>query len=268
MKRLEAAVERHYPTTANSQAQQEPNNTKGSAIPAATMNLDGVTPYPTWDPAEENTCSTNSSTNISLGDITICQLSSTSALRIPVILQGRALKAVVDTAAMVTILYDKVYREMKPNPPDLKVVTLQTTGRDMRIDGNIVGPVSLKLGNTTFPEVVHLALIQEDMLLGLDFLLKHRVDIKLKWLHLHIRAVDQRVPLEAANSKMEQKTVAKVTEERVEQIPACPTARVNRNDYPQERAHCILQPGKNRRMNPSRTWFTVSLDTATPCRMK
>ena len=90
------------------------------------------------------------------------------------------MKAVVDTAAMVTIGSDKIYREMKPNPPCLKVVALQTAGRDMRMDGHIVGPASLKLGNTTFPEVVHVAPIQDDMLLGLDFLLKHRVDIKLK----------------------------------------------------------------------------------------
>ena len=75
----------------------------------------------------------------------------------------------------------------------------------MRMDGHIVSPVSLKLGNTTFPEVVHVAPIQDDMLLGLDFLLKHRVDIKLKTLNLHIRAADERVPLEAVNSKMEQK---------------------------------------------------------------
>ena len=68
---------------------------------------------------------------------------------------GKALKAIVDTAATVTILSDKVYMysEMKPNPPCLEVVTLQTAGRDMKMDGRIVGPVSFKLGNTTFPEV-------------------------------------------------------------------------------------------------------------------
>ena len=138
----------------------------------------------------------------------------------------------------------------------------------MNMDGRIVDPVSLKLGNTTFPEVVHVAPIQDDMLLGLDFLLEHRVGIKLKELQLHIRAADERVPLEAVNSKMEQTTVAKVTAERVEQILACLTARVKSNDHRQERAYCILQPGENRRMNTSRTWFPLSLETATPCRMK
>ena len=120
----------------------------------------------------------------------------------------------------------------------------------MKMEGRIVGPVSLKLGNTTFPKAVRVAPIQDDMLLGLDFLLKHRVDIKLKKLQLHIRAADERVPLEAVNSKMEQKNMAKVTVERVEQIQACPTARVKSN-HAQERADCILQPGQNRRMNAS-----------------
>ena len=109
-------------------------------------------------------------------------------LRIHVILKGRALKTLVDTVAMATILSDKVYREMKPNPPRLKVVTLQMAGRHMRMDGHIVDPVSLKLGNITFPEVVHVAPVQDDMLLRLDFLLKYRVDIKLKGLLLHITA--------------------------------------------------------------------------------
>ena len=102
VKRPDAAIERFYPTTSKSPAQQEPNNTIGSADLAATMNLHGVTLYPAWDPAEENICSINSS----LRDITIYKLSSTSALRIFVILQGRALKAVVDTVAMITILSD------------------------------------------------------------------------------------------------------------------------------------------------------------------
>ena len=124
------------------------------------------------------------------------KLSSTPALRIPVTFQGRALKAVVGTAAMVTIPSDKVYRQIKPNPPCRKVIALQTAGRDMRMDRHIVDPVSLKLGNTTFPEVVHVAPIQDDMLLRLDFLLKHRVDIKLNELQHHIRATDERVPLE------------------------------------------------------------------------
>ena len=73
-----------------------------------------------------------------------------------------------------------MYREMKPYSPCLKVITLQTAGREMKIDGHIACPVSLKLGSTTFPALVHVEPKHDDMLLGLDFLLEHGVDIKLK----------------------------------------------------------------------------------------
>ena len=72
----------------------------------------------------------------------------------------------------------------------------------MKIGGHIVGPVLLKMGNSTFPEVVHVAPIQEDMPLGLDFLLKHWVDITLKELHLHIGAAGEKVPLEAIKGSL------------------------------------------------------------------
>ena len=46
------------------------------------------------------------------------------------------------------------------------------------------------MGNRTFMRNIYMAPIQDDMLLGLDFPLKRQVDIKLKGLHLHIRAAD------------------------------------------------------------------------------
>ena len=49
MKRSDAAIEKYYPTTAKSPAQQESNNTIGSASLAATMDLHGVTPYFAWN---------------------------------------------------------------------------------------------------------------------------------------------------------------------------------------------------------------------------
>ena len=77
-------------------------------------------------------------------DITICQLCSSSMLRVPVTLQDFKLQAVVDTAAEVTIISDSIFRELQPKPPYLKKVILHTAGRDLRMDGFVVGPVALK----------------------------------------------------------------------------------------------------------------------------
>ena len=162
-----------------SPAKQEQNSSISSAEqPAASLY--GVTPYTAWNPSldSEENLSPNSKGNQSLDsgkescmdssleDSTICQLSSSATLRIPVILQGIALKAVVDTAAMVTI----VYRQWTVNPPCLKPATLKLAGRDTKMDGHIVGPMSLKLGSTAFQVVVvQVAPIHSDMLIGLNF---------------------------------------------------------------------------------------------------
>ena len=63
-----------------------------------------------------------------LEDTTACQLFSPAMLGVPIVLQGKSLKAVVDTAATSTRDSDKVYSEMEPSPPCLKAVTLRTTG--------------------------------------------------------------------------------------------------------------------------------------------
>lgn len=167
-------------------AQHEQNSSICSAeLPAASLH--GVTPYAAWNPSfdSEENLPPNSKGNPSLDsgkencmdssleDFTICQLSSSATLRIPVILQGLALKAAVDTAATVTIISDKVYRQWSVNPPCLKPGTLKLAGRDKKIEGHVVGPVTLKLGSTVFPVVVHVAPIHSDMLIGLDFLLQH-----------------------------------------------------------------------------------------------
>ena len=153
-------------------------------------------------------------------DITICQLRSSSMLRVPVTLQDFKLQAVVDTAAEVTIISDSIFRELQPKPPYLKKVILHTAGRDLRMDGFVVGPVALKLGKNTFPEAVYVAPIQDDMLLGLDFLLRHGVDIKLDDRCLDFRGNGEKVPIEV--DKMvtsKENTVARVTIESTIKVP-------------------------------------------------
>ena len=154
-------------------------------------------------------------------DITICQLPSSSMLSVPVSLQDVKLLAVIDTAAEVTIISDSIFRELQPTPPYLKKVVLHTAGRDLRMDGFVVGPVALKLGEITFPEAVYVAPIQDDMLLGLDFMLRQGVDIKLKDRCLDFRGKGQKVPIEVERmGTSKESQVKKVTiETTVNMLP-------------------------------------------------
>ena len=140
-------------------------------------------------------------------------------LRVPVILQGKEIKAVVDTAAEVTIISDNVFRELEPKPACLKRVTLHTAGRDMKMEGFVVGLVALKMGKSTFPEAVYVAPIQDDMLLGLDFLLRHGVDIKLEELYLDFREKGERVSIEVERKATKENKVAKVMIEKTIKVP-------------------------------------------------
>ena len=153
-------------------------------------------------------------------DITICQLPSSSMLSVPVSLQDVKLLAVIDTEAEVTIISDSIFRELQPTPPYLKKVILHTAGRDLRMDGFVVGPVALKLGEITFPEAVYVAPIQDDMLLGLDFMLRHGVDIKLNDRCLAFRGKGEKVPIEVERmGTSKEGQVKKVTLEKTVKMP-------------------------------------------------
>ena len=154
------------------------------------------------------------------GDFSICHMNPPSSLRVPITLQDRSIKATIDTAAMVTVISDQIYKEMKPNPPCLKATTLQTAGRNMKMVGRIIGPVSIKLGNVIFPTLVHVAPINNDMLLGLDFLLRIGAGINLKERHLVVTGATEIVPLEIEYENKASHTISKITAEEVEQITA------------------------------------------------
>ena len=221
MEKLEAAIERFYPVKTRSPAQQEQTNIFCSDNSFVMPSLQDVQPYTAWNASiglEGNLSSEQ--VEKTTGDFTICQISPPSSLIIPITLQDRSIKAVVDTAAVVTIISDELYRGMKPNPPCLKATSLQTAGRDMKMAGRIVGPLLIKLGTVTFPAVVHVAPINNDMLLGLDFLLKIGANIILKELHLLVTGASEKVPLEIKYTNTASHTISKVTAKGVEQFPS------------------------------------------------
>ncbi|KAH3893570.1 hypothetical protein DPMN_017718 [Dreissena polymorpha] len=78
--------------------------------------------------------------------------------------------AVVDSASEVSIISEKVYKSMKHPPPKLRNVKLLTAGKDMSMQGFIVGPIKLKIGNCWYKEQLYVAPIDTDMLLGFDIL--------------------------------------------------------------------------------------------------
>ena len=109
--------------------------------------------------------------------ITVQQLWSVSMFRVLILIQGVKTFAVVDTVVEVTIISDKLYESLEEKSKIIKEVVMNTAGRDLKMKAHIVFPVRLKLGEKVYEEQIYVAPIEDEMLLGIDFLEKHNADI-------------------------------------------------------------------------------------------
>ena len=91
---------------------------------------------------------------------------------VPVQIQNKSIKAVLDTGAEVTVKSDKLLKQIVPQPATIKNITLKSAGRGMKMEGKLVGPIDIKIGSNTYQDNIYVAPIEDDMLLGLQFLKK------------------------------------------------------------------------------------------------
>ena len=91
---------------------------------------------------------------------------------VPVQIQNKSIKAVLDTGAEVTVMSDKLLKQIVPQPATIKNITLKSAGRGMKMEGKLVGPIDIKIGSNTYQDNIYVAPIEDDMLLGLQFLKK------------------------------------------------------------------------------------------------
>ena len=136
--------------------------------------------------------------------------------RVKVRLNGLAVQAVVDTAAEVTLVSDRVVAQLSEKVPVLEHVYMKTAGRGLQMNGSIVGPVTIQLGDMVFQERVYVAPIEDCMLLGLDFLKKHGATIDIVGATMCLNG--QVVPM-AQEGELVEARVANVTVARTVIIP-------------------------------------------------
>ena len=115
-----------------------------------------------------------------LDAISVSQLKSRSLYHTKVELGDKWVDAVVDTAAESTIISDKLYNSLVPKPPKRGRLRFMMAGRDTTMDGFKIGPVSFRVGSSIYQEVLHVAPIEDEMLLGFDFLFKNGANLDMK----------------------------------------------------------------------------------------
>ena len=63
--------------------------------------------------------------------------------------------------------------------PILERLSLQTAGRDMTMDGCVVGPIPIEISQNSFQNRIYVAPLQTEMILGKDFFFKHGVSVNV-----------------------------------------------------------------------------------------
>ena len=147
-------------------------------------------------------------------EVVICRTATSEFLEVQLQLNNIPVPAVIDTAAEVTLVSDKIYERMDPKPPILRHVILRTASRDSEpMQGFVVGPVQISLGSKTFLEYVYVGPLCDSVLLGLDFLYKHKVNVEMdpSCLRLHNEIIPMHLTSRKEAPKVARVSVAKRT---------------------------------------------------------
>ncbi|GFO46540.1 DNA damage-inducible protein 1 [Plakobranchus ocellatus] len=85
--------------------------------------------------------------------------------------------AIVDTAAEITVISEEVYWRLIPRPRLSGKRRVQMAGKGQEPWANLVGPISVKVGPLSTQETIYVAQINDDMLLGMEYLDKYNAVI-------------------------------------------------------------------------------------------
>lgn len=143
--------------------------------------------------------------------------------KIPVLVGERKLEAIIDTAAQVTLISDRVH-ETLDSIPVIQGITMRTAGRDLRMKGCVIGPVAIKIGSLNIKENLHVAPIEDDMLIGLDFLTKYHAKINIP--DSSITLGQEKIAMVTDQSSNPETCIATILVAKTTKIPPNSVARI------------------------------------------
>lgn len=96
-----------------------------------------------------------------------------SAWRIPIKVNGVLVSAVVDTAAEITIIAKRVYDKMSPRPEISTSIDVNLAWGGATMAVGSLGNALIEIEGTQLRHLVYVAPLQDEMLLGIDFMQEH-----------------------------------------------------------------------------------------------
>ena len=94
---------------------------------------------------------------------------------VPIEIWGKPASAVIDTGAQVTIVNSQFFDSLNCSLPSEPII-LKGIDPEKSVEGYVVRKVPLTLGGGSYKWYLHVAPIEDELLLGLDFMVYHKVD--------------------------------------------------------------------------------------------
>jgi hypothetical protein len=119
------------------------------------------------------------------GTATFNYLGTARMIRIEADIQNQRVNAIIDTV-LVTILNDQIFDQLPSKPYKDRETQLHTVGREMSMKCRVMQPVCFSIHGFEFRQSLHVAPIDCDILLGMDFLSRYRANLDLGKLTLTV----------------------------------------------------------------------------------
>ena len=165
---------------------------------------------------------------------------SSPVCRLPVFIEEMEVEAVVDTAAQVTVVSDKVINRLQSPVPTIKQMIINTAKRGQKMLGLLFGPVQLKFGSQQFLEEIYVAPVVEEMLLGMDFLTKHGEEINIPKAYVKLGA--EKISIRESN-EMKLPEVSGVMGAKTEEVDYVVLPTFNRKHKSNDSSSAVWDPG-------------------------
>ena len=102
------------------------------------------------------------------------------SLVIPTEINGVQCQAVIDTAAQVTVVSERIFQDMTPQPLVVEEVILKDATAINNIPAKVVKSISVRLGKQFYDWNIYVASLADEVILGIDFLKENKGIVNLQ----------------------------------------------------------------------------------------
>jgi hypothetical protein len=122
----------------------------------------------------------NSGNGSKIREVTLNRTGSGLSIVIPIKVNKNCVNAIVDSAAQVTVISNNFFHSMKNPPVVQETVKLKKAGQVHHMSAGFAKNVHLFIGDHIYTWDVYIAPINDDFILGLDFMIQHKSVVDLE----------------------------------------------------------------------------------------